>query len=87
MNSIIGRGICDYYGIDPADVDILMGTFTKSFGAAGGYIASSREMINHLRLTGHSSVYAEPMPPPILQQVYTSMRIIMGEEAGNDGTF
>jgi serine palmitoyltransferase len=33
-----GRGITDYYGIDPKDVDILMGTFTKSFGSAGGYI-------------------------------------------------
>ena len=30
-----GRGVCDYWGIDPAEVDILMGTFTKSFGAAG----------------------------------------------------
>ena len=37
-----GRGICEYWGVDPDDVDILMGTFTKSFGAVGGYIASSR---------------------------------------------
>jgi serine palmitoyltransferase len=37
-----GRGVCDYWGVDPADVDILMGTFTKSFGSAGGYIASSK---------------------------------------------
>ena len=28
-----GRGVCDYYGIDPSDIDVLMGTFTKSFGA------------------------------------------------------
>jgi serine palmitoyltransferase len=34
------RGVCDYWGVDPADVDILMGTFTKSFGSVGGYIAS-----------------------------------------------
>lgn len=34
-----GRGVTDYYGVDPKEVDILMGTFTKSFGAAGGYIA------------------------------------------------
>lgn len=34
-----GRGVTDYYGVDPSRVDILMGTFTKSFGAAGGYIA------------------------------------------------
>lgn len=37
-----GRGIVDYYGVDPKDIDILMGTFTKSFGSAGGYIAGSK---------------------------------------------
>lgn len=36
-----GRGIVDYWGMDPADVDIMMGTFTKSFGSSGGYIAAS----------------------------------------------
>ena len=39
-----GRGVCEYWGVDPADIDIMMGTFTKSFGAAGGYIAA-----NHVR--------------------------------------
>lgn len=37
-----GKGVCDYWGIDPKEVDILMGTFTKSFGAAGGYLAGSK---------------------------------------------
>ncbi|VDP07736.1 unnamed protein product, partial [Heligmosomoides polygyrus] len=37
-----GRGVVEYWGCDPKDVDILMGTFTKSFGAAGGYIAGSK---------------------------------------------
>lgn len=37
-----GRGVVDYFGINPKDVDILMGTFTKSFGSAGGYIAGSK---------------------------------------------
>ncbi|KAL2914025.1 serine palmitoyltransferase component [Polyrhizophydium stewartii] len=80
-----GRGVCDYYGIDPASIDICMGTFTKSFGAAGGYIAAKREIIDHLRMTSHASVYAEAMPIPVLQQVLTSMRIIMGEIGGDEG--
>jgi serine palmitoyltransferase len=37
-----GRGVCEHLGVDPADVDIMMGTFTKSFGSYGGYIAGSR---------------------------------------------
>lgn len=37
-----GRGVVDYFGLDPKDVDIMMGTFTKSFGAAGGYIGGNR---------------------------------------------
>lgn len=37
-----GRGAVDYFGCDPKDVDVLMGTFTKSFGSAGGYIAGSK---------------------------------------------
>lgn len=34
-----GRGVCEYSNVDTKDIDIMMGTFTKSFGAIGGYIA------------------------------------------------
>lgn len=37
-----GRGVCDYFGCDPRDIDILMGTFSKSFAAVGGYIAGRK---------------------------------------------
>ena len=37
-----GRGIVEYWGCDARDIDVLMGTFTKSFGAAGGYIGGSK---------------------------------------------
>lgn len=55
-----------------------MGTFTKSFGAAGGYVAGSHALIDRLRLRGHGSVYAESMTPPILTQILASMASIMG---------
>ncbi|KAG0268170.1 serine palmitoyltransferase component [Actinomortierella ambigua] len=80
-----GRGVCDYFGVDPKEIDILMGTFTKSFGAAGGYICSSKAIIDHLRITNHSSVYAEAMSPVVLQQIYTSMWSIMGRDGTSAG--
>ena len=47
-----GRGVCEYWGVDPADVDIMMGTFTKSFGSSGGYIAADhvRNTPNHVMM-------------------------------------
>lgn len=37
-----GKGVTELFGVNPADVDVMMGTFTKSFGAAGGYIAGKK---------------------------------------------
>ncbi|KAI9485720.1 MAG: pyridoxal phosphate-dependent transferase [Benjaminiella poitrasii] len=80
-----GGGVCDFYGIDPAEVDILMGTFTKSFGAAGGYIAGDKTIIDHIRLRNHAYNYAEPISVPVAQQVISSMKIICGEDGTDTG--
>ncbi|CAG2250265.1 SPT [Mytilus edulis] len=75
-----GRGVVDYFGLDPKDVDVMMGTFTKSFGAAGGYIAGNKKLIHYLRLNSHASVYSSSMPPAVTQQIISSMLIIMGKD-------
>ncbi|XP_053612373.1 serine palmitoyltransferase 3 [Plodia interpunctella] len=71
-----GRGVTDYWGVPPSDVDILMGTFTKSFGAAGGYIAGPARLVNHIRAAGHAAAYAHSMAPPVAAQVLAAMRRI-----------
>ncbi|XP_011268270.1 serine palmitoyltransferase 2 isoform X1 [Camponotus floridanus] len=80
-----GRGVCDYYGVDPREIDILMGTFTKSFASAGGYIAGTKALINHVRIHSHAHTYMASMSPPVTQQIITSMRIIMGEDGTDAG--
>ncbi|XP_076312775.1 serine palmitoyltransferase 2-like isoform X2 [Tachypleus tridentatus] len=80
-----GRGVVDFYGCDPRDVDLLMGTFTKSFGAAGGYIAGSKKLIHHIRIHSHSAVYANNIAAPIAQQIISSMEIIMGKDGTDEG--
>lgn len=77
-----GRGVCEHCGIDPADVDVLMGTFTKSFGAMGGYIAGSKEFCAYLRQHSSGSVYTNSMTPVVCQQIIAAFRVI----AGLDGT-
>lgn len=80
-----GRGVTDYFGCDPQDIDILMGTFTKSFGAAGGYIAGSKKLIRHLRIHCHSFMCATSMSAPIVEQIYRTMLTIMGLDGTNEG--
>ncbi|KAJ1300894.1 hypothetical protein OPQ81_003320 [Rhizoctonia solani] len=73
-----GRGVADYFGVNPRDIDILMGTFTKSFGASGGYIAGSKTIIDRLRLRSHAGTYCEAIAPAVLVQIIASMGSIMG---------
>jgi len=74
-----GRGVCDYFGVDTAEVDILMGTLTKSFGANGGYIAAEKHIIDKLRYSHAGSIFGEAPAPPVITQISTSLRLIAGE--------
>ncbi|XP_054169303.1 serine palmitoyltransferase 2-like [Oppia nitens] len=64
-----GRGVCDYYGCNPRDIDILMGTFTKSFAAAGGYMAGNEKTIRYLRSKTAAYHYGTLMAAPVAQQI------------------
>ena len=82
-----GRGVVEYWGCDLKEIDLMMGTFSKSFAAHGGYIASTRAVISHIRKQSHSN-YATAMAPGVAMQIYSSLRIIMGrdERYPNEGT-
>ncbi|KAF2838031.1 serine palmitoyltransferase 2 [Patellaria atrata CBS 101060] len=80
-----GRGVCDYFGIDPAEVDILMGTLTKSFGANGGYIAADKPIIDKLRATNAGTMFGESPTPPVLMQILSALKIITGELSPGQG--
>lgn len=77
-----GRGVCEHYGVSPADVDVLMGTFTKSFGAVGGYVAASEAVVAHVRAAASGVLYATTMSPPCAAHILWALSQI----AGTDGT-
>lgn len=71
-----GRGVAELRGVAAADVDVLMGTFTKSFGAAGGYVAGSAALVRAVRARGHACAYAGAMAPPVAAQVLAATRAL-----------
>ncbi|TVY87751.1 Serine palmitoyltransferase [Lachnellula willkommii] len=80
-----GRGVCDYFGIDPSEIDILMGTLTKSFGANGGYVAAEKHIIDKLRATNAATIYGESPTPPVLMQILSALKIINGDIVPGQG--
>lgn len=80
-----GRGVCDYFGISPSEVDVLMGTLTKSFGANGGYIAADKAIIDKLRTLNAGVIFGESPTPPVLTQIAVALRCINGEIASGQG--
>lgn len=80
-----GRGCTEYTEVDPADVDIMMGTFTKSFGGMGGYIAGDTVVIDELRKRCASSSYHNSLSPVVCQQILSSFKVIMGRDGTDVG--
>lgn len=77
-----GRGACEHCGVDTSEIDVLMGTFTKSFGAMGGYIAGSRALIAYLRANSSQTIHGTAMSPVVASQILRAFEII----EGRDGT-
>ncbi|MES1919292.1 serine palmitoyltransferase component, variant 2 [Bonamia ostreae] len=68
-----GRGICDQLDVDSKAVDILMGTFTKSHGGFGGFIASSKDLIEEVKDKCAGYFESASIPPAVSQQVSAAM--------------
>eukprot|EP00866_Antonospora_locustae_P000006 jgi/Antlo1/6/2026 len=75
-----GRGICEYFGVDFKCIDMLMGTFSKSFNGVGGYIAGSRRIVNFLRHECDAARYGEQLSPVVAKQVLVALRYVKSEE-------
>ena len=80
-----GRGLSEFTGTDTADIDIMMGTFTKSFGGMGGYIAADKGTIDFLRRRCSASAYHNALSPVVCQQVLTCFKVISGQDGTTIG--
>jgi 8-amino-7-oxononanoate synthase len=71
-----GRGIGEYWGVARADVDLWMGTLSKSLASCGGYIAGSVELVEYLKYTAPGFVYSVGISPPNAAAALASLRVL-----------
>ena len=74
-----GRGCAEHCGVDPRDVDIWMGTLSKSLASCGGYIGGSADLIDILRYAAPGFVYSVGLPPAMTAAALASLRVLRAE--------
>ncbi len=74
-----GRGIGEHFGIAAADVDLWMGTLSKSFASCGGYIAGCKALVEYLKYTAPGFVYSVGMSPPNAAAALAAIEVIKAE--------
>ncbi len=74
-----GRGVAEHAGVDPREVDIWMGTLSKSLASCGGYIAGSTELVEYLKYTSPAFVYSVGMTPANAAAALAALRKLQGE--------
>lgn len=73
-----GRGTCSHFGVTD-DVDLIMGTFSKSFASIGGFIASDDEIINYLRHNSRSYIFSASNTPAATAAANAALDIMINE--------
>ena len=74
-----GRGIGERDGLAGRDVDLWMGTLSKTLAGCGGYIAARADLVEYLKLTAPGFVYSVGMPPPIAGAAIAALDVMAAE--------
>lgn len=79
-----GRGTCDHFGVTD-DVDLIMGTFSKSLASIGGFIAADSDTINYLRHTSRTYIFSASNTPAATAAAMEALHILKSEPERIEG--
>ncbi len=74
-----GLGIGEHFGVDGQDVDIWMGTLSKTLASCGGYIAGERTLVEHLKFAAPGFLYSVGISPPLAAAALAAIKVMKAE--------
>ena len=75
---VTGAGTPEHFGVED-DVDLIMGTFSKSFACIGGFVAAEAAVIDYMKLYANTLMFSASMPPSAVATVQAALEIIKSE--------
>ncbi len=73
-----GRGALEHFNVTD-DVDLVMGTFSKSFASLGGFVAGDQLVINYIKGTSRALIFQASMPPSAVAAVRAALEVVRTE--------
>jgi len=73
-----GRGTAEHFGLED-EVDLTMGTFSKSLATVGGFIAGPQQVIEYIRHHARSQIFSAATPPPMAAAVIAALKVLKRE--------
>jgi 8-amino-7-oxononanoate synthase len=74
-----GLGVQEHFGLGGGDVDLWMGTLSKTLASCGGYIAGEHALVENLKCAAPGFVYSVGMPPPAAAAALAALRVLQSE--------
>ncbi|HDQ99608.1 MAG TPA: aminotransferase class I/II-fold pyridoxal phosphate-dependent enzyme [candidate division WOR-3 bacterium] len=70
-----GRGTAEHFGLE-GRIDVVSGTLSKTFGAAGGFTGSESAVTDFLRYNARESIFSASLPPPVVAAALAALRVL-----------
>ncbi|MDD7502153.1 MAG: pyridoxal phosphate-dependent aminotransferase family protein [Elusimicrobia bacterium] len=82
-----GRGTCEYFGLENGEVDLVVGTCSKTFATVGGFVVGDADIIHYIRHNARSQIFSAALPPACVASITKALELIENDTSRRDNLF
>ena len=82
-----GRGTCEHFGLENGEVDLVVGTCSKTFATVGGFVVGDADIIHYIRHNARSQIFSAALPPASVASINKALELIENDTSRRDNLF
>lgn len=79
-----GRGTCEHFGLENGEVDLVVGTCSKTFATVGGFVVGDADVIHYIRHNARSQIFSAALPPASIASIDKALDLIWDDMSRKD---